>query len=312
MATKSQEILLKGNTTNASAVPSSVKVREIAINALDRSLFTNDGNSIVKLYTGTTKWFDVNGNANNALKADSVAWSGISGKPTSLKNPYALTFGSKTYDGSASATITASDLGALTSITKSMVEGVLTGNITSHTHSFASLTSKPTTLSGYGITDNVAYRSTLNHFIYNSNEFTFASPAQKGSIYINYRTSSGNRDGAITDYLFCNGAGLYANIRAARYMVDGGTSSQFLKGDGSLDSNTYLNTNNYNSYAPTLTGTGASGTWGINISGNAATVGGYSITTNKNTPWRTIPYISNIGVMDVGKSFEIHYDNTTG
>ena len=72
MATKSQEILLKGNTTNASAVPSSLKVREIAINALDRSLFTNDGNSIVKLYTGTNKWFDVNGNANNALKLGGI------------------------------------------------------------------------------------------------------------------------------------------------------------------------------------------------------------------------------------------------
>lgn len=32
-----------------------------------------------------------------------------------------------------------------------------------------------------------------------------------------------------------------------------------------------LTTGNYNSYAPTLTGTGASGTWGISISGNAAT-----------------------------------------
>ena len=69
----------------------------------------------------------------SASSADSVAWSGISGKPstftpsahthpasdvsglpTSLKNPYALSFGSKTYDGSAAATITASDLGALT------------------------------------------------------------------------------------------------------------------------------------------------------------------------------------------------------
>ena len=65
--------------------------------------------------------------------AGSVAWTGITGKPTtftpsahthtasevsglptSLKNPYALKFGSKTYDGSAAATITASDLGALT------------------------------------------------------------------------------------------------------------------------------------------------------------------------------------------------------
>lgn len=34
--------------------------------------------------------------------------------PTALKNPNALTFGSKTYDGSAARTITASDLGALT------------------------------------------------------------------------------------------------------------------------------------------------------------------------------------------------------
>lgn len=31
-----------------------------------------------------------------------------------------------------------------------------------------------------------------------------------------------------------------------------------------------LTTSNYNSYSPTLTGTGASGTWGISISGNAA------------------------------------------
>ena len=34
---------------------------------------------------------------------------------------------------------------------------------------------------------------------------------------------------------------------------------------------TLIHSGNYNSYAPTLTGTGASGTWGISISGNAAT-----------------------------------------
>ena len=32
----------------------------------------------------------------------------------------------------------------------------------------------------------------------------------------------------------------------------------------------YLNSSNYNTYAPTLTGTGASGSWGISITGNAA------------------------------------------
>lgn len=43
--------------------------------------------------------------------------------------------------------------------------------------------------------------------------------------------------------------------------------------DGSLkldNSSIYLHSGNYNSYAPKLNGTGASGTWGINISGNAA------------------------------------------
>ena len=33
----------------------------------------------------------------------------------------------------------------------------------------------------------------------------------------------------------------------------------------------FLDSNNFNSYSPTLTGTGASGTWGISVSGNAAT-----------------------------------------
>ncbi len=43
-----------------------------------------------------------------------LAYSLVSGTPTSLKNPTSLTFGSKTYDGSEAKTITASDLGALT------------------------------------------------------------------------------------------------------------------------------------------------------------------------------------------------------
>lgn len=40
---------------------------------------------------------------------------------------------------------------------------------------------------------------------------------------------------------------------------------------------TLLNDVNYNNYSPSLTGTGASGTWGINITGNAATVGSVAI-----------------------------------
>jgi len=43
-----------------------------------------------------------------------------------------------------------------------------------------------------------------------------------------------------------------------------------------------LHSSNYNSYAPTLTGTGASGTWGIDITGNAATAGNSTTTSQRN------------------------------
>jgi hypothetical protein len=42
----------------------------------------------------------------------------------------------------------------------------------------------------------------------------------------------------------------------------------------------YLNSNNYNQYSPTLTGTGASGTWGISVTGNAATASNVSSISN--------------------------------
>ena len=48
--------------------------------------------------------------------------------PTALKNPNALTFGSKTYDGSAAATIVATDLGALTEITTTANGGLKVTN----------------------------------------------------------------------------------------------------------------------------------------------------------------------------------------
>lgn len=56
----------------------------------------------------------------NALMVN-VPWTNTT--YDSLKNPYSLTFGSKTYDGSSAKTITASDLGAVTS---SSLESTLT------------------------------------------------------------------------------------------------------------------------------------------------------------------------------------------
>ena len=78
-----------------------------------------------------------------------------------------------------------------------------------------------------------------NNLIHDGNEFTFVPSAYSGQIYINYRTAGGT-NGAIAAYNFQNGAANFADIRAAKYIVNGGTSSQFLKADGSLDSTSYL------------------------------------------------------------------------
>ena len=55
--------------------------------------------------------------------------------------------------------------------------------------------------------------------------------------------------------------------------------------------NTMLDAGNYNSYAPSLTGSGASGTWGINVSGNAVTANNasyaYNYTQGFNNNWNS-------------------------
>jgi len=58
--------------------------------------------------------------------------------------------------------------------------------------------------------------------------------------------------------LYANGGGLYirGNVQGASFIKAGGTSSQFLKADGSIDSNTYLTTSSAAStYLPLIGGT---------------------------------------------------------
>ena len=49
--------------------------------------------------------------ASNSGSANSVAWKNVTDRPTSLKNPKSLKFGSKSYDGSSEVQLTSSDLG---------------------------------------------------------------------------------------------------------------------------------------------------------------------------------------------------------
>ena len=84
---------------------------------------------------------------------------------------------------------------------------------------------------------------------------------------------------------------------------------------------TVLDSGNYNSYSPTLTGGGASGTWGISISGNAATATLASqATTNYDASagwypvvWRSgnTLYYSGVEIYAGGNYLRAQYINTT-
>ena len=126
------------------------------------------------------------------------------------------------------------------------------GNIGSQSVSYASSAENAHTVDGEHASA-FAHIGAHNNLTASGNEFTFASSGFSGKIYINYRTAGGT-NGNITSYIFGNGKG------------------------GELG--TAIHSGNYNSYAPTLTGTGASGTWNISISGNAATA--------TNAPWSGI------------------------
>ena len=62
--------------------------------------------------------------------------------------------------------------------------------------------------------------------------------------------------------------------------VDGDIQTRSQNGGTWGNWKTFLNENNYNNYAPTKTGGGASGTWGINITGNAKTATTANTATN--------------------------------
>lgn len=202
--------------------------------------------------------------------------------------------------------------GYLTGITKAMVENVLTGDITTHTHRslskpadnrsvatapndyngkffFTGMKSRTTLgvpgsslyVNGFGwrgwddssggkawevfgdnadlyvrcgstttweawrkiLTDG-NYASTLdaryarqaapNNFMHSGNEMTFVPSGYSFPIWFNYQTVGGT-NGAITEYRFGNGSGgAYADVRAKRFLVNGGTAAQFLMADGSV------------------------------------------------------------------------------
>ena len=159
------------NVTFTQTIKSGKQIGSISIDGKSTSLYA----------PASYAWSEITGKPSFAAVATSGSYTDLANKPTiaSLMGSTAIggtssyiywngsawatkALGSNAFTSISKVSQLTNDSGYLTGITKDMVESVLTGTITSHTHAFASLTSKPTTLSGYGITDaNRIFRYTI-------------------------------------------------------------------------------------------------------------------------------------------------------
>ena len=245
---------------------------------------TNSGGSKVWIYTGYGKTYT----RNNITIIDNA--------DTSISLYYCNNLGfviKNTAANTATITIISNNVPTFT-IYNSTIHGDLSENsvktvsYSGHTHTFASLTSKPTTIAGYGITD--AYTtSTIDNKL--STYLPLVGGQMDNTAFIAWnKGSDGNdlADWSITD----NGLRIISSVSSTskapvqyatglhvkgRYGFQiasqgGSTSNEFyIKNVHNTTWNTLLHSNNYTSYTVKKDGTGATGTWGIDITGNAAT-----------------------------------------
>jgi len=132
--------------------------------------------------------------------------------------------------------------GTINKIPKFLTSSTLTNSSITDSGTLVSI-ANPLTATGNITAPNFVGNLTGYKNVDSSNEITLANGFVGGVLHMNYRGTSA----AITELRFNNGlsTGAYIPLRASSYIVNGGTSSQFLKADGSLDSTTYLSSASY-------------------------------------------------------------------
>ena len=165
----------------------------------------------------------------------------------------------------------------LTAITKAMVENVLTGNITSHTHTSVN-----------GVTPDwskTVYAKDTSYIAVWKNDGTKIQPLQMSEIALKVN---------IPTTLPANGGNADT------------TDNVHIKWAGSLENTDWLT-------GWEADGSALRAIRPANITvGNSDKLDGYHANSGSNTPWDTIPAITTGGWMDIGKQLEFHNDNTTG
>ena len=218
------------------------------------------------------------------LDADLTAIAGLAGTSGFLKKTAANTWsldtstyltGNQTITASGDATGSGSTSIALTLANSGVAAGTYR-SVTVDAKGRVTTGTNPTTLSGYGITD--ALSSTATSFPGDSgtkDDITTRTDSgfwetNTGTLAEGWPTDSAGWHHLLS-VTHSNNANYYAMQMAARF----DTQNWYFRntsGSGTTAWSTMLHSGNFNNYAPTLTGTGASGTWGISVSGSAATL----------------------------------------
>lgn len=269
-------------------------------------IYTNCKNGIDKathitidntgLYSGT------------AAKANSVPWSGVTGKPSSY-TPSSHThtvsqisdFGTHVYDATISRTantvlaapngkagsasfraLVAADI---PSITKSKITDFPSSLPASDVYAWAKASSKPS----YSWGEITGKPSTFapsshNHTVISCTSSTSAVPGKANDGFCEFYYNVNN--GLANNMPSSNNANAIISIsrHAGDYTSQLGFSSNgnlyYREGVGATAWKTILTSSNYTSYTVTKTGGGASGTWGINITGSAGSCTGNAATAS--------------------------------
>jgi len=109
------------------------------------------------------------------------------------------------------------------------------------------------------------------------------------------------------------GSGTSGSFEIGANWISGGTGIWYRTLRDTIDPWTgwyrILDSASYNSYSPTLTGGGASGTWGINITGNAVTLGGLALSAGTNNQVNQVVRTNGSGYCDFGWINTVSGDN---
>lgn len=127
--------------------------------------------------------------------------------------------------------------------------------------SFTSLTGKPTTLSGYGIVDAYPLTGNPAGFLISETDPTIPSYSKSLTAFSVIKSST---DG-LYEPIFSKNTAFNKNFGTSAGTITQGDDSRINNGQ------TAFGWGNHSGLYPLLNGTGATGTWGINVTGNSAT-----------------------------------------